>query len=93
MTGARQKNCRAALQCDAGKGRTQVNIDPGGKGRNEFLLAELRCAALRARLWQIDIDSIGIALRGSLVTPEQAIEMLADRDLLDLVGTEPGGPA
>jgi hypothetical protein len=70
-----------------------MDITSRGKGRNEFLLAELRCARLRARLWQLDIDAVGIALRGSLVTPEQAIEMLADRDLLDLVGTEPGGTA
>jgi hypothetical protein len=27
----------------------------------EYLLAELRCASLRARLWQSDIDTIGLA--------------------------------
>jgi hypothetical protein len=30
----------------------------------EYLLAELRCAALRARLWQADIEAVGVALRG-----------------------------
>jgi hypothetical protein len=55
--------------------------------RREYLLAELRCASLRARLWQHDIEAIGLALKGGLVTPEQAVEMLADCDALHLVGT------
>jgi hypothetical protein len=30
--------------------------------RRAYVLAELRCAALRARLWQADIDAVGLAL-------------------------------
>lgn len=33
--------------------------------RLEYLLAELRCASLRARLWQADIDAVGLALKGA----------------------------
>ena len=55
-------------------------------GYREYLLAELRCAVLRARLWQSDIEAVGQALKGNLVTAEQAIELLAECDALHLVG-------
>jgi hypothetical protein len=55
----------------------------------DYLLAELRCAASRARLWQHDIEAVGLALKGGLVTPEQALELLADCDALHLVGIPP----
>jgi hypothetical protein len=61
--------------------------------RTNYLIAELRAASIRARLWQLDINALGIALKGGLVDPEQAIELLAERDVLHLVGTEPGEPA
>jgi hypothetical protein len=57
--------------------------------RRDYLLAELRCAALRARLWQADIEAVGLALKGQLISPEQALELLADCDALHLVGTPP----
>jgi hypothetical protein len=46
--------------------------------RIEYLLAELRCASLRARLLQADIDAVGQALRGGLLTAEQALWHLED---------------
>jgi hypothetical protein len=54
--------------------------------RIEYLLAELRCARARARLWQADIDAVAIALKGGLIHPEQALELLHDCDALHLVG-------
>jgi len=59
--------------------------------RHEYLLAELRCASLRARLWQADIEAVGKALAAGLIEPEQAIELLADCDCLQLI--EPKEPA
>jgi hypothetical protein len=53
--------------------------------RRDYLLAELRCASLRARLWLADIDAVGLALRAGLVEPEQALELLADCDCLKLI--------
>jgi hypothetical protein len=53
--------------------------------RTEYLLAELRCASLRARLWQADITSIGIALKAGWISPEEAVELLADCDCLQLI--------
>jgi hypothetical protein len=53
--------------------------------RIEYLLAELRCASLRARLQAGDIDAIGLALKGGLIEPEQALELLQDCDCLQLI--------
>jgi hypothetical protein len=53
--------------------------------RTEYLLAELRCASLRARLWQADIEVVGKALAAGLIEPEQAIELLADCDCLQFI--------
>ena len=54
-----------------------------------YLLAELRCAALRARILQADIEAIGIALKSGLVTPDQALALLHGVDALHYVGTPP----
>jgi hypothetical protein len=54
--------------------------------RVEYLLAELRCASLRARLWQADIEAVGLALKGGLIEPEEALALLADCEALHLVG-------
>ena len=56
----------------------------------DYLLAELRRAVIRARLWQVDIEAVGIALQNGLVTPEQALELLDDCDCLHLVGVREG---
>jgi hypothetical protein len=53
--------------------------------RVDYLLAELRCASRRARLWVADIDAIGIALKGGLIHPEQALELLHECEALHLV--------
>jgi hypothetical protein len=53
--------------------------------RSEYVLAELRCAVMRARLWQADITSIGIALKAGWISPEEAVEALADCDCLKLI--------
>jgi hypothetical protein len=54
-----------------------------------YLLGELRCASLRARILQADIDAIGLALKGGLISADQALELLADVDALRVVGTPP----
>jgi hypothetical protein len=60
-------------------GRTDTTASPvSTTGRIEYLLAELRCASLRARLLQADIDAVGQALKGGLLTAEQALWHLED---------------
>jgi hypothetical protein len=63
--------------------------DVSDRDRCSYLLQELRCASLRARLWQADIDAVGLALKGGLVTPDQALELLADCDCLHLIAPPP----
>jgi hypothetical protein len=53
--------------------------------RREYLLAELRCAALRARLLQSDIEAVGLALNGNLITCDQAVEHLRNCGLFTLI--------
>lgn len=58
--------------------------------RTEYLLAELRCASLRARLQLADIDAVGLALANGLIEAEQAIELLRDCNCLEFIQpTEP----
>jgi hypothetical protein len=51
---------------------------PNGTAVRAYVLSELRCAALRARLAVVDIDTIGIALNARMIEPEDALEWLAD---------------
>jgi hypothetical protein len=54
--------------------------------QRDYVLAELRCAVMRAQLWQADIEAVGIALRSGLIDPDQALELLAECGALHLVG-------
>jgi hypothetical protein len=62
-----------------------TNLKPVERDKREYLLAELRAAALRARLWQADIDAVGLALKAGLISPDQAVEHLSDSGLLRLL--------
>jgi hypothetical protein len=55
----------------------------------DYLLAEMRCAALRARLAACDIDAIGIALRADWIDADAAIDWLHDCTALDYVAPAP----
>jgi len=65
---------------------TMTNLEPVAPDKREYLLAELRAASLRARLWQADIDAVGLALKAGLISPDQAVEHLSDCGLLRLLG-------
>ena len=59
------------------------------KNKTGYLLAELRCATLRARLVASDLDAIGLALKGGLITSVQALELLDDCDLFRYIEPTP----
>jgi hypothetical protein len=61
--------------------------------RAEYLLAQLRCASLRAQLMQADIDAIGLALKGNLINPEEAMDLLHDCELLRYIEPTPTAQA
>jgi hypothetical protein len=50
-----------------------------------MLLSALRCAALRAKLDANEFTTIGIAVNSHAITPDDAIEWLADAGLIDQV--------
>lgn len=52
----------------------------------DYVLAELRCAALRARLSAAEIDAVGVALKERLIDSEHALELLREAGILLLVG-------
>jgi hypothetical protein len=54
--------------------------------KTEYSLSEPRCASLRARLLQSNVDAIGLALKAGLISPDQAVEHLADCGVLRLLG-------
>ena len=56
---------------------------------HEYLLAELRCASLRVQLMQADLDAISLALKGDLIDPEQALDLLQDCDLFRYIEPTP----
>ena len=49
---------------------------PADSAQREHLIAALRCASLRQALLKAEIDSIGCALRGDLITVTCALEWL-----------------
>jgi hypothetical protein len=55
----------------------------------EFLLSALRAASLRAKLFDNELTSIGIALRENMVTSVQAVKWIMDIGAADAVGRIP----
>jgi hypothetical protein len=55
-----------------------------------YLLAEFRCATLRAKLAANDLIAIGLALKGGLITPYQAITHIEESDAFRFLGRLPG---
>jgi hypothetical protein len=55
----------------------------------EFLLSALRAASLRAKLFDAEVNSIGIALKENMITPEQAMTWIKDIGALDSIGRIP----
>jgi hypothetical protein len=57
-------------------------------GRREYVLAEFRCALIKAKLAQLDIEAVAIALKYDIVTPEQAAAMYWDSEAIHFLGLE-----
>jgi hypothetical protein len=65
-------------------GTSHTTPDPAVPAR-DYLLGELRCAVLRARLAACEIENIGVALRAGWINEHIAIEWLHDCAALDFV--------
>ena len=55
----------------------------------EFILSALRVASLRCKLYDTEISSIGIALKGHMITVEQALTWIKDAGVAELVSRLP----
>jgi hypothetical protein len=60
-------------------------------GRREYLIAEFRCALAKARLAQLDIEAVALALKANLVTPDQAVALFWDSEAIQFLGLQVTG--
>jgi hypothetical protein len=58
--------------------------------RRAYVLAEFRCALIKAKLAQYDIEAVALALKIRLVTAEQAVEMFWDSTAIHFLGIDLG---
>jgi hypothetical protein len=57
----------------------------------DHLLAAMRVSSIRLLLTKLDLDSIGTALKGGLISTDQALDWLADVGALSLIDAALGG--
>ena len=62
-----------------------MTITAASTSFNDYLLAELKCAAIRARLLTAEIDSIEVALRGNFISADNAIAWLHEAGAIGLI--------
>src|SRR5947209_17454047 len=69
---------------------TMTNLNQPSTGCNEYLIAEFKCAASRARHEASELDATAAALRAGLIAAEQAIACAADSEYLRWI--QPSAP-
>jgi|tagenome__1003787_1003787.scaffolds.fasta_scaffold20061041_1 hypothetical protein len=63
---------------------------PAIDARRDYLLAEFRCALIKAKLAVLDIEAVACALAHNIVSPEQAVAVFWDSDAVHFLGLELG---
>jgi hypothetical protein len=58
------------------------------ENRREYVLAEFRCALLKAKLAVLDIEAVACALSYNIISPEQAVAFFWDSEAVHFVGLE-----
>jgi hypothetical protein len=59
------------------------------QAHKEFLLAALRAASSRCKTMDLDITTIGVALKGDLIGADTAVAWIRDSGLMWVVGAIP----
>ena len=59
------------------------------ESHKDFMLSALRAASLRAKMIEMDLNTVGVALKSDMVTPMEAVEWLRQIGALDFVGKIP----
>ena len=57
------------------------------------MLAEFQCALVKAKLAQLDIEAVALALKFNIVTSEQAVAMFWELDAIEFLGLDLAGGA
>ncbi len=52
----------------------------------EFLLSALRSASLRAKMFEVDVNTIGVALKAGMISVAQALEWMKEIGALESMG-------
>ena len=84
--------CRRHRKCRGSCSRAS-SLTPSRGGRQHGHRIPARLLGVehaRAKAWLADIDALGIALRGGLITPAQAAEHMREMDLLSLAACQAG---
>ena len=55
----------------------------------DFMLSALRAASLRAKMIEMDLNTVGVALKADMVTPLESVDWLRQIGALDFVGKIP----
>lgn len=58
---------------------------PASDYERQFLLSRLRTASLQMRLYDNELVSVGVALRGGAISPEQALAWLDELGATPLI--------
>jgi len=61
------------------------------EARREYVLAEFRCALIRTKLAQLDIEAVACALKYRVITADQAVAFYLDTDAVQSLGLSFGG--
>jgi hypothetical protein len=59
--------------------------------RKEYLLSALRVGSIRAKLFETEINSIGVALKAELINAEDAVAWITEIGAAGLVALKPEG--
>jgi len=74
----------AASACTAGGVMSGTALDT----RRAYILAEFRCALIKAKLAQLDIEAVACALRDNIITVDQAVAAFWDSEAVHFLGLE-----
>jgi hypothetical protein len=61
-----------------------AHVKPIDTEQRDFVLAALRCSYLRVKLIENEMASIGVALKGGLISPEVAVEWAEENGIGEL---------
>src|SRR5258706_249661 len=87
---SREWSVRCRSRHHHGEHRPMSDINTSADDLIIYLLAEIRCAARRAKLAADDLVAIGLGLKGGLISPYQALMHIEETDAFRFLGRPTG---